>query len=129
MALWYPRDSELNLFGYTDAHHAGCTIDHKSNLGGCQFLGNRLISWSSKKQTSVACDNSSAIQITQNPVHHSKTKHIEIRHHFIRDNAEKGKISLYYIPTTEQLADIFTIALDEHTTSYLITELGMLNLE
>ena len=131
------------------------------------MLGNRLISWSSKKQTSVACstaeaeyvaagrccaqimwiqiqmldygltftktpiycDNTSAIQMTQNPVHHSKTKHIEIHHHFIRDIAEKGKISLHYIPTTEQLADIFTKALDEHTNSYLITELGMLNLD
>ena len=44
LALWYPRDSELNLFGYTDADHAGCTIDRKSTSGGCQFLGNRLIS-------------------------------------------------------------------------------------
>ena len=167
LGLWYPRDSELNLFGYTDADHAGCTIDRKSTSGGCQFLGNRLISWSSKKQTSVACstdeaeyvaagrccaqimwiqnqmldygltftktpiycDNTSAIQMTQNPVHHSKTKHIEIRHHFIRDIAEKGRISLHYIPTTEQLADIFTKPLDEHTNNYLITELGMLNLE
>ena len=80
-------------------------------------------------KTPIYCDNTSAIQMTQNPVHHSKTKHIEIRHHFIRDIAEKGRISLHYIPTTEQLADIFTKPLDEHTNTYLITELGMLNLE
>ena len=79
--------------------------------------------------TPIYCDNTSAIQITQNPVQHTKTKHIQIRHHFIRDNVEKGKVSLHYVSTTEQLADIFTKALDDQTTSYLITELGMLNLD
>ena len=60
---------------------------------------------------------------------HTKTKHIQIHHHFIRDNVEKRKVSLHYVPTTEQLADIFTKALDDQTTSYLIGELGLLNLD
>ena len=75
--------------------------------------------------TLIYCDNTSAIQITQNPVQHTKTKHIKILHNFIRDNVEKGKVSLHYVPTTEQLADIFTKALDDQTTSYLIGELAM----
>ncbi|KAL7589489.1 hypothetical protein Lser_V15G40850 [Lactuca serriola] len=54
LALWYPRDSAFELFGYTDSDYAGCNLDKKSTLGGCHFLGNCLISWSSKKQTSVA---------------------------------------------------------------------------
>ena len=58
------------------------------------------------------CDNVSAINISKNPVQHSKTKHIDIRHHFIRDLVENKVIQLEYIPTERQLADIFTKALD-----------------
>ena len=54
LALWYHRDSAFDLYGYTDSDYAGCNIDKKSTSGGCHFLGSRLISWSSKKQTSVA---------------------------------------------------------------------------
>jgi hypothetical protein len=58
----------------------------------------------------LLCDNTSAINIAQNPVLHSKTKHIEVRYHFLRDNVEKGKITLIRVPTHDQLADIFTQA-------------------
>lgn len=58
------------------------------------------------------CDNISAINISKNHVQHSKTKHIEIRHHFIRDLVEDKNIRLEYIHTEKQLADIFTKALD-----------------
>ena len=80
-------------------------------------------------KTPIFCDNTSAIQMTQNPVHHSKSKHIEIRHHFIRDNVEKGKITLLHVGTADQLADLFTKALDKQTSQRLIGELGMLTLE
>ena len=52
LGLWYPHDSELKLVGYTDFHHGGCGIDRKSTLVGAQMLGDRLVSWSSKKQRS-----------------------------------------------------------------------------
>ena len=58
------------------------------------------------------CDNISAINISKNPVQQNKTKHIEIRHHFIRDFVEDKKIRLEYIHTKKQLDDIFTKALD-----------------
>jgi hypothetical protein len=54
------------------------------------------------------CDNESAIKMTQNLVQHSRTKHIDIRHHFIRDHQQKGAISIESIGTENQLADIFT---------------------
>ena len=60
----------------------------------------------------VYCDDSSAIDIFKNPVQHFKTKHIEIRYHFIRDLVEKRIVSLEYIPTKHQNADIFTKPLD-----------------
>ena len=56
----------------------------------------------------IFCDNTSAINITKNPVQHPCTKHIDIRHHFIRDNALKGDICIEHVDTLNQLANIFT---------------------
>jgi hypothetical protein len=61
----------------------------------------------------LLCDNESAIKITYNPCEHSRTKHIEIRHHFFRDHAIKGDIVISHVGTNNQLADIFTKSLDE----------------
>lgn len=61
----------------------------------------------------------------QNPVQHCKTKHIDICHHFIRDIVQKGKVELFYILTSDQLAYIFTKALDEKTMNKLIDDLDM----
>jgi hypothetical protein len=59
------------------------------------------------------CDSTSAISIAKNPVLHSKTKHIEVCFHFLRDHYEKGDIDLHHIDTQNQLADIFTKSLDQ----------------
>ncbi|KAJ9548153.1 hypothetical protein OSB04_020696 [Centaurea solstitialis] len=75
----------------------------------------------------IYCDNTSAIAITNNPVLHSKTKHIEIRYHFIRDHVMNGDVELHFITTEYQLADLFTKPLDEKRFNQLISELGMLN--
>ncbi|GJT77991.1 hypothetical protein Tco_1044716, partial [Tanacetum coccineum] len=72
----------------------------------------------------IFCDNISAIAISNNPVMHSRTKHIDIRYHFIRDHNLKGDIELHFIPTQYQLVDIFSKPLDEPTV-----ELGMLNID
>ncbi|KAJ9566973.1 hypothetical protein OSB04_002939 [Centaurea solstitialis] len=164
--LWYPKGSSFELIGYTDSDHAGCKLDRKSTSGACQFLGNKLVSWSSRKQNCVSlsmaeaeyiaaacccsqvlwmktqladfgytmnqipiyCDSQSAIQITANPVQHSKTKHIDIRYHFIKDHVEKGNIELYFVESDLQLADLFTKAFDEKRHFFLLSKLGMLDL-
>ncbi|GJR59843.1 retrovirus-related pol polyprotein from transposon TNT 1-94 [Tanacetum coccineum] len=77
----------------------------------------------------IFCDNTSAIAISNNLVLHSRTKHIDIRYHFIRDHIIKGDIELHFIPTDMQLADIFTKPLAEPSFTRLVAELGMLNLE
>jgi hypothetical protein len=51
--IWYPKGSNFDLIGYSDSDYAGCKVDRKSTSGTCQFLGRSLVSWSSKKQTSV----------------------------------------------------------------------------
>jgi hypothetical protein len=123
------------------------------------------VSWSSKKQTSVAlfiveaeyvaagqccaqllwmrqtlrdfgynlskvallCDNESGIRMADNPVEHSRTKHIDIRHHFLRDHQQKGDIEVFHISTENQLAGIFTKPLDEKTFCRMRSELNVLD--
>jgi hypothetical protein len=75
----------------------------------------------------LLCDNESAIRMTDNPVEHSRTKHIDIRHHFLRDHQQKGDIKIYHVDTKNQLADIFTKPLDEKTFCKLRSELNILD--
>jgi hypothetical protein len=64
-------------------------------------------------QVPLLCHNKSAIKIAYNPYEHSRTKHIDIRHHSLRDHAIKGGIVISRVRTNDQLADIFTKPLDE----------------
>ncbi|GKD31652.1 retrovirus-related pol polyprotein from transposon TNT 1-94 [Tanacetum coccineum] len=100
--------------------------------------GDKLVSWSSKKQdcTSMssveaeyvslyACYTQASIAISCNPVQHSRTKHIDVRYHFIKEQVEKGIVELFFVGTEYQLADLFTKALSEDRFKYLIRRLGM----
>ena len=71
-------------------------------------------------------DNTSAVSMGKNPVHHKRTNHIDVRHHFLRDHVEKGNIVLTYCPTEEQIADIFTKALSKDQFEKNRLKLGML---
>ena len=74
----------------------------------------------------VYCDNSSAIDISKNPIQHSKTKHIEIRYHFIKDLVERKIVALEYIPTKRQNADISTKPLDRSKFEALRQVIGVI---
>jgi hypothetical protein len=78
------------------------------------------------KDILLLCDNESAIKIANNPVQHSRTKHIDIRHHFLRDHVSKGDIKIDGIGTNDQLADIFTKPLDESRFCKLRNELNVI---
>ncbi|GJW21627.1 hypothetical protein Tco_0032249 [Tanacetum coccineum] len=166
MGRWYTKDSGFELTGFSDADYAGCKDTFKSTSGGAQFLGEKLVSWSSKKQDCTAlstveaeyvslsaccaqvlwmrtqltdygfhfnkiliyCDSKSAIAISCNPVQHSRTKHIIVRYHFIKEHVENGTIELYFVRTDYQLADLFTKALPVDRFTYLVCRLGMRSL-
>nr|GFA98627.1 retrovirus-related Pol polyprotein from transposon TNT 1-94 [Tanacetum cinerariifolium] len=131
------QDSGFELSGFSDADYAGCKDTFKSTSGGAQFLGEKLVSWSSKKQDCTALSTAEAeyvslsacsIAISCNPVQHSRTKHIAVRYHFIKEHVEKGTIELYFIKTDYQLDDIFTKALPADRFNYLVRRLGMRSL-
>ncbi|GJU03271.1 hypothetical protein Tco_1113609 [Tanacetum coccineum] len=69
-------------------------------------------------------DSKSAIAISCNPVQHSKTKHIDIRYHFIKEHVEKGTVELYFVGTEYQLMDLFTKALPKERFEYLVHRIG-----
>jgi hypothetical protein len=76
----------------------------------------------------LLCDNESAVKIANNPVQHSRTKHIDMRHHFLRDHVAKGDIVLEGVRKDDQLADIFTKPLDKTRFCMLKNELNILDL-
>nr|GEX51767.1 retrovirus-related Pol polyprotein from transposon TNT 1-94 [Tanacetum cinerariifolium] len=124
IGLWYLKDFGFELIAYSDADHAGCNDDCKSTSRGIQFLGEKLVSWSSKKQDITTISNAeveySAIAICCNLVQHLRTKHINIHHHFINEHVEKGTIELYFVGTKYQLADLCTKALPKERFDYLV---------
>ena len=75
----------------------------------------------------LLCDNESAVKIASNPIQHSKKKHIDIRHHFLRDHVNKGDIKMDGIGTEDQLVDIFTKPLDENRIYKLRNELNVID--
>ncbi|GJV05189.1 hypothetical protein Tco_1338758 [Tanacetum coccineum] len=74
----------------------------------------------------IMCDNKGAIDLSKNPVQHSRTKHIEIRHHFLRDNVQKGNISIEKVSSEDNIADILTKPLKREPFNYLRLGLGMI---
>ncbi|GJU08179.1 hypothetical protein Tco_1124609 [Tanacetum coccineum] len=133
MGLWYSKDTDMSLTAYADADHAGCQDTRRSTSGSAQFLGDKLVSWSSKKQKSTAISSteaeyialSGAIALCCNNVQHSRAKHIDICYHFINKEVENGIVKLYFVRTEYQPADIFTKPLPRDRLNILIDKLGM----
>ncbi|GJT54875.1 hypothetical protein Tco_0989929 [Tanacetum coccineum] len=74
----------------------------------------------------IMCDNNGAIDLSKNSVQHSRTKHIEIRHHFLRNNVQKGNISIEKVSSEDNIADIISKPLKREPFNYLCLGLGMM---
>ncbi|GKF18529.1 hypothetical protein Tco_0063447, partial [Tanacetum coccineum] len=120
-------ESSFYLESYSDSDYAGANLDRKSTTGGCQFLWQETHYLAMQKanhcghfmNTKIYIDNESTICIVKNPVYHSKTKHIAIRHHFIRDAYEKKLIQVLKIHTNDNVANLLTKAFDVSRFSVL----------
>ncbi|GJW66767.1 putative ribonuclease H-like domain-containing protein [Tanacetum coccineum] len=154
LGLWYPRESSFDLESYSDSDYAGANLDRKSTTGGCQsfkkvvatstteaeyvaaasccgqvlWIQNQMLDYGFNfMNTKIYIDNESTICIVKNPVYHSKTKHIAIRHHFIRDAYEKKLIQVLKIHTNDNVADLLTKAFDVSRFQFLVVSIGMVN--
>nr|GEU76974.1 putative ribonuclease H-like domain-containing protein [Tanacetum cinerariifolium] len=100
-----------------------------SCCGQVLWLQNQLLNYGYNfMQTKIHVDNESAIYVVKNPAYHSKMKHIEIRHHFIRDSYEKRLIEMVKINTDSNVADLLTKAFDVTRFQFLVASIGLLNL-
>ena len=165
LGICYPSKKSFSLKPYSNVDWAGCIDDRKSTNGGNFFLGESLVSWISKKQTSISlstteaeyiaivecctqvewmkqtlqdinvvfkeptiiyCDNTSAINLSNNRIQHSKSKHIPIKYHYLRDQLANKNIKIEYIPTQEQVADIFTKPLCRDGVENITKKLGVI---
>ena len=154
LGLHLRASPHLDISAYSDADWAGCPDTRRSTSGYCIYLGDSLVSWSSKRQPTVSrssaeaeyravanataeciwlrqllgelhctvdkasvayCDNISAVYMSANPVHHKRTKHIELDIHFVREKVALGELRVLHVPTTQQFADVMTKGLPTAT--------------
>ncbi|GJQ94955.1 putative ribonuclease H-like domain-containing protein [Tanacetum coccineum] len=153
LGLWYPRESSFDLEAYSDSDYAGANLRSKliswqckkqtivatstteaeyvaaaSCCGQVLWIQNQMLDYGFNfMNTTIHIDNESTICIVKNPVYHSKTKHIEIRHHFIRDSYEKKLIRVEKIHTDLNVADLLTKAFDGPRFNFLVVNIGMIN--
>jgi hypothetical protein len=162
--LRYASDVDMRLQGYADADWEGSAVDRKSTFGCCFTLGSAMVSWCSRKQTSVAlstteaeyialcvavreavwlhkllanlfghemdstvihCDNQSCVKLSKNHVFHDNSKHIEIKHHYIRDMVQRKEVHVQYLSTHKQVTNVFTKPLARTKFKYFRERLGL----
>nr|GEV04720.1 hypothetical protein [Tanacetum cinerariifolium] len=120
IGLWYLKDFGFDLTAYSDTDHAGCHLDRKSTSGSVQFLGDKLMRTQLMDygffydKVPIYYDSKSAITISCNPVHHTRTKHIDVKYHFVKDHVEKGTIELYFV--RNKMLYLIPTASDEDST-------------
>ncbi|GJV88002.1 hypothetical protein Tco_1531940 [Tanacetum coccineum] len=119
IGLWYPKDTDFELTAFLDLDHAGC-------LDTLLWLRTRLKDYSFHfDKIPMYFDSKAAIAISFNPVQHSRTKHIDVRYHFIKEQVEKSIVELFFVGTEYQLTDLFTKALSQDRFQYLVRRINM----
>ncbi|GJY16234.1 hypothetical protein Tco_0386656 [Tanacetum coccineum] len=141
LALWYPKGSGIETVVYADSDHAGDSkqtalaistteAEYVSAEKACQqalWMNQALFDYGIRLDgIPIMCDNKGAIDLSKNPIQHSRTKHIEIRHHFLRDNVQKRNISIEKVSSEDDSADILTKPLKRESFNYLRLGLGMM---
>ncbi|GKD76051.1 hypothetical protein Tco_1334333 [Tanacetum coccineum] len=132
--LWYPKDASMALTAYEDADLAGFQDTRRKAeyiaMSGCcaqiLWMRSQLTDYNfAFNNIPLYYDNKSAIALCCNNVQHSRSKHIDIRHHFIREQVENGVVEFYFVTTDYQLTNIFTKALPRERFEFLLSRLGM----
>ncbi|GKC99863.1 retrovirus-related pol polyprotein from transposon TNT 1-94 [Tanacetum coccineum] len=130
--LWYRKDTAMALTAYADADRAGCQDTRRSTSGSAQFLGDKLVSWSSKKHKSTTISTTEAEYIAMSGcctqilwMRSQLTDYSFVFNKIPLEQVEKGVVELYFVTTDYQLADIFTKALPRERFKFLLLRLGM----
>ena len=123
MILWLNRKQTSVALSTTEEKYiAACSASSK--VVWLQKLLARLFDID-LEVTCIFCDNQSCIKLSENPVFHDKSKHVEIKYHYIRDLVQKGVMKLQYIGTDQQITDVLTKTLSKVKFEYFRDKLGM----
>nr|GEV51248.1 retrovirus-related Pol polyprotein from transposon TNT 1-94 [Tanacetum cinerariifolium] len=135
MGLWYPKDTSGDKLVSWSSKKQDCTSRSSAeaeyvSLSACcakvLWMRTRLTDYGFYfDKIPMYCDSKAATAISCNPVQHSRTKHIDVRYHFIKEKVENGIIELFFVETEYQLADLFTKALSKDRFKYLFRRVGM----
>ncbi|GJT72765.1 hypothetical protein Tco_1032051 [Tanacetum coccineum] len=132
MGLWYSKDSGFELIAYSDEDLAGCNDDFKITSGGIQFLEDKLVSWSSKKQDCTAMSTAKAEYVSLSAccaqVIWMRTQPLDYGFWYTKIPIycdSQSTIELYFFGTEYQLVDLFTKALPKERFEYLVHRIGM----
>jgi hypothetical protein len=160
----FKEAAPISLLAFSDANWGNDLDSRRSTTGYLVYIAGRVVSWSSKKQPTVALssteaeymavtnttkevmwhraflqelgfaqsqattifeDNQSCIALAKNPIHHARTKHIDIQHHFVREKVESNEVKIVYMPTETMVADALTKALAYPKFKKLVEEMGL----
>ncbi|GJS40622.1 putative ribonuclease H-like domain-containing protein [Tanacetum coccineum] len=124
LITWQCKKQTIVATSTTEAEYVAAA----SCCGQVLWIQNQMLDYGFNfMNTKIYIDNESTICIVKNPVYHSKTKHIAIRHHFIRDAYEKKLIQVLKIHTNDNVADLLTKAFDVSRFQFLVVSIGMVN--
>ncbi|KAI3786421.1 hypothetical protein L1987_40086 [Smallanthus sonchifolius] len=125
LVTWRSKKQKVVALSSAEAEFRGIA----RGLGEVLWLRKLLtdIGFSSKEASKVMCDNTAAIQISENPVQHDRTKHVEVDRHFIKEKLEAGIVELPFVPSKEQLADILTKAVNGNDFNRCLSKLSIGN--
>ncbi|KAL5840222.1 hypothetical protein ACOSQ4_012830 [Xanthoceras sorbifolium] len=150
--LFFKKHSDRKIEVFADADWAGSIVDRRSTTGYCTYVWGNLVTWPEframahgvcegiwlrrllkelwmvTEPITIFCDNQAAIRIAKNPVHHDRTKHVEIDRHFIKEKLDDKSVNLLYTSTHLQIAEILTKALPRPIFEELSSKLGMINI-
>ena len=122
----HPLNTSGTLLGYCDADWAASMDDRRSVTGWVFLVAGGAISWLTQSNaTTILTDNQGSIALGKNPEQHQRSKHIDIRYHFIRERIADGVVRLEYIPGTEMAADQLTKPLAKHAHNLCARRMGL----
>ena len=125
LVSWFSKKQNSIALSTAEAEYVAATSCCTQLLWMMQTLQDFQIKCTSP--IPIMCDNTSAISVSKNPVMHSKTKHIPIKYHFLREQVLEQNVKLEYVPSKEQAADIFTKPLPREAFEYLRQKLGVVS--
>ncbi|GMJ03388.1 hypothetical protein HRI_004008000 [Hibiscus trionum] len=126
LVTWRSKKQSVVARSSAEAEYRALSHDICEGMWLQRLMGELKLSYT--KPITLYCDNQAAVSIAHNPVHHDRTKHVEIDRHFITEKINKGEVCVSYLPTRQQVADVLTKSLSRKMFEEIMGKLGLINI-